>query len=159
MPKRGGALAPACHPLTDGQRGQAEDVADDERAAVVGETGHHGLDDTVLRVRDHIGTGEPEKREDTNHDQRGQHPDHKEVRGAYREGQADAQHDEAQVEEEADPSDEGQVDDHHGERDSHAERDDLAAGLAPLFPEGSGLGHAANVRAPSLLSGGGAPVD
>ncbi len=43
-----GCLASGGDPLPDGQDGQAEHVARDQGAAVVGEPGHDGLDDAVL---------------------------------------------------------------------------------------------------------------
>ena len=47
-----------CHLVPDRQAGQAERVADDESAGVVGEAGHHGLDEPVGAVRDRR-RGEP----------------------------------------------------------------------------------------------------
>ena len=128
--------------VPDRQAGQAEQVADDESATVVGEPGHHGLDDTVARVRDHVGTGQAEQHEDADHQQRRQHADGEEVAGADHQGEAHTQGDEAEVEEQADPADQRQVDDHDRECKRDSERHDLSAGLTPLFPEGSSLGHA-----------------
>ena len=84
----------------------------------------------------------PSSDENPEHDQRRQHADDEEVARPHGQGEADAQGDEAQVEEQADPADHGQVDDHDGERKRGSERHDLSAGLAPLFPEGPGMGHA-----------------
>ena len=102
--------------------------------------------------------GEPEQREDAEHHQRRQHADDEEVAWAARPARGPTQSATKQrsknrltrptsarsrtttVSASGDP-----------------ERHDLPAGLAPLFPEGSGMGHATTVGRASLVAGGDAP--
>ena len=66
-----------------GEAGQAQDVADDEGPGVHGESGDHGLDDSVGGVRDEAGRDEAGEGEHREHQQRREHADGEEVGGAH----------------------------------------------------------------------------
>ena len=130
----GGAIAEA---------GQAERVADEQGDAVVGQPGEHGLDDAVAGVaRSSPGRVRPTSVKTPSMISGGSTPTVKKSRGPHPQRDADAERDEAQVEEEADPARRAAGRATTAVSASgDAERDDLAAGLAALFPERARVAH------------------
>ena len=140
------ALAPApIDVLAHRQGAEAERIATDQRAGMVGQARDDRLDCAVTSIGDRVGSCHRQQPEDAEHEQWGKHPDGEEVTWPHSQGRRAADEDEDHVEEPADLAVDDEFEEDSGQRHRNPEGGNEPPGLGAFFPDGARSGH------PSML--------